>query len=204
MRRETPPDPPIPGEIPSPWGQRPDVTTLLVDWRRGDRAAYDALFPLIYDDLRLRARRALRGESSDHDLSTTALVHEAYLKLVDVERVDWQDRAHFLAVAATAMRRILVSQARRHKALKRGGRAVRLSLDEAAPIATERSEWMLTLDLALEKLGQNSERLATVVELRFFGGLTIEETAEVLGVAPSTVQLDWTKAKAWLYRELAA
>jgi RNA polymerase sigma factor (TIGR02999 family) len=204
MRRETPPDPPIPGEIPHGQGPTPDVTTLLVDWRRGDRGAYDALFPLVYDDLMLRARRALRGESPDHDLSTTALVHEAYLKLVDVERVDWQDRAHFLAVAATAMRRILVSQARRHKALKRGGPAVRLSLDEAAPIATERSEWMLALDLALEKLGHNSERLATVVELRFFGGLTIEETAEVLGVAPSTVQLDWTKAKAWLYRELAA
>ena len=180
------------------------MTTLLVDWRRGDRAAYDALFPLIYDDLRLRARRALRGESSDHDLSTTALVHEAYLKLVDVERVDWQDRAHFLAVAATAMRRILVSQARRHKALKRGGLAVRLSLEEAPPIAAERSDWMLALDMALEKLGQNSERLAQIVELRFFGGLTIEETAEVLGVATSTVQLDWQKAKAWLYRELAA
>jgi RNA polymerase sigma factor (TIGR02999 family) len=184
---------------------RPDVTTLLVDWRRGDRAAYDALFPLVYEELRLRARRALRGEFSDHDLATTALVHEAYLKLVDVERVDWQDRAHFLAVAATAMRRILVSQARRHKALKRGGRApIRLSLDEAPPVSVERSEWMLALDLALEKLAKTSERLARLVELRFFGGLTIEETAEVLGQAPSTVQLDWQKAKAWLYRELAS
>lgn len=204
MRRRAGPEYPIPPEHPPGGGPGPDVTTLLVDWRRGDRAAYDALFPLVYDDLRLRARRAMRGESPGHDLSTTALVHEAYMKLVDVERVEWQDRAHFLAVAATAMRRILVSQARRHKALKRGGSAVKLSLEEAPPIAGERSEWMLSLDLALEKLGRNSERLATVVELRFFGGLTIEETAEVLGVAPSTVQLDWQKAKAWLYRELAA
>ncbi len=204
MKRKNEPVPPIPARLPPDEGAGPDVTTLLVDWRRGDRAAYDALFPLIYDDLRLRARRALRGESPGHDLSTTGLVHEAYLKLVEVERVDWQDRAHFLAVAATAMRRILVSQARRHKAQKRGGPVAPLSLDEAPPIATERSDWMLALDLALEKLASNSERLATLVELRFFGGLTIEETAEVLGVAPSTVQLDWQKARAWLYRELAA
>lgn len=204
MRRRNEPDPPIPPGNSPDEGSGPDVTTLLVDWRRGDRAAYDALFPLVYEDLRQRARRALKGESPGHDLSTTGLVHEAYLKLVDVERVQWQDRAHFLAVAATAMRRILVSQARRHKAQKRGGPAVRVSLDEAPPIAAERSDWMLSLDLALEKLAGNSERLATLVELRFFGGLTIEETAEVMGVATSTVQLDWQKAKAWLYRELAA
>ena len=203
MRRETRPDSPIRGEDAEPQGLGPDVTTLLVDWRRGDRAAYDALFPLVYDELHLRARRALRAESTD-ELSATALVHEAYLKLVDIDRIDWQDRAHFLAVAATAMRRILVSQARHHNALKRGGPAVHVSLDDAPTIAVERSEWMLALDLALEKLARRSERLAKIVELRFFGGLTIEETASVLDVATSTVQLDWQKAKAWLYRELAA
>jgi RNA polymerase sigma factor (TIGR02999 family) len=135
-------------------------------------------------------------------LSSTALVHEAYLQLVDIERVDFHDRTHFLAVAATAMRRILVDSARRHRAAKRGGGAGTLSLDNVAIVSLQSSEEILVLDGALEKLGRETQRLARIVELRFFGGLTIEETAGALGVAPSTVQLDWQKAKAWLYREL--
>jgi RNA polymerase sigma factor (TIGR02999 family) len=179
-----------------------DVTTLLLDARHGRRAALNDLFPLVYEELRRRAHAYLRDERTEHTLSTTALVHEAYLQLVDITRVDFQDRAHFLAVAATAMRRILVDSARRHRAAKRGGGADTLSLDEVATISLERSEEILVLDGALEKLAGHTQRLAHIVELRFFGGLTIEETAGALGVAPSTVQLDWQKAKAWLYREL--
>jgi len=181
-----------------------EATVLLAAWRRGDRSAYDALFALVYDDLRLRAHRALRGEADRHDLSTAALVNESYLKLLDIEQVDWQNRAHFLAVAATAMRRTLVSYARTYKASKRGGGRIRLSLDEAPPLAAERSEWIIALDEAMERLAKQSPRLARTVELRFFGGLTIEETATALDVGPTTVKLDWQKAKAWLYRELAA
>ncbi len=179
-----------------------EITELLVEWRRGDRGAFDALFPLVYEEMRRRAHAYLLGERDDHTLSTTALVHEAYLKLVDIERIDWQDRAHFLAMAARAMRRILVSHARRHATAKRGGGAIKLSLDEAPPLSTRRSEQMVALDEALERLAAMDERMCQVVELRFFGGLTIEEAAAALDVAPSTVKLDWQKARAWLYREL--
>ena len=180
-----------------------DITTLLIEWRGGNQKALDGLFPLVREELRRRAHRYLQQERSGHTLSTTALVHEAYLRLVDIEQVQWQDRAHFLAVAAQAMRRILVDYARKHKAGKRGGdHRVRLALDEAPPLSHERSEEMLALDLALETLATLNPRLSRTVELRFFGGLTIHETAEVLGVAPSTVKLDWQKAKAWLHREL--
>lgn len=179
-----------------------EITELLVEWRRGNRGALDALFPLVYEEMRRRASGYLRGEREDHTLSTTALVHESYLKLVDIERVDWRDRAHFFAMAARAMRRILVSHARRHNAAKRGGGAVPLNLDEAPALSAGRSERMLALDEALERLSALDERMGRVVELRFFGGLTIDETAEALGVAPSTVKLDWQKARAWLYREL--
>jgi RNA polymerase sigma factor (TIGR02999 family) len=179
-----------------------EVTTLLLDARRGRREALDELFPLVYDELRRRAHAYLRDERTEHTLSTTALVHEAYLQLVDIERVEFHDRAHFLAVAATAMRRILVDSARRHRAAKRGGGAGTLSLDNVPTVSLQSSEEILVLDGALEKLGRETQRLARIVELRFFGGLTIEETAGALGVAPSTVQLDWQKAKAWLYREL--
>jgi RNA polymerase sigma factor (TIGR02999 family) len=179
-----------------------EVTTLLLEVRRGRREALDELFPLVYDELRRRAHAYLRDERTEHTLSTTALVHEAYLQLVDIDRVEFHDRAHFLAVAATAMRRILVDSARRHRAVKRGGGAGTLSLDNVPAVSVENSEEILVLDGALEKLSRETQRLARIVELRFFGGLTIEETAGALGVAPSTVQLDWQKAKAWLYREL--
>jgi RNA polymerase sigma factor (sigma-70 family) len=202
----------------------PDVTTLLVQWRHGDHAAFRALFARLYDDLHGRASAYLRGERRDHTLSTTDLVHESYLQLVDIRRIEWQDRAHFLAMASRAMRRVLVAHARRHRAAKRGGGATRVRLDEAAagvgaegPLAAraERREGpptpgadleaaeLLDLDLALDRLEAVSERLSRTVELRFFGGLSIDETATALGVAPSTVKLDWEKARAWLYRELA-
>lgn len=185
------------------------ATALLLDWRSGNRAALDELFPLVYADLRDRAHRCLRGEATGHTLSTTALVHETYIKLLDIERVSWNDRAHFLALAATAMRRVLVDHARRHQATKRGGGKTpeslhegALSLDNPPAVSIERAGQMLALDRALEKLGALNERLSRTVELRFFGGMTVEETAEALDVAPSTVKLDWQKARAWLYREL--
>jgi len=180
-----------------------DITELLVDWRHGDQDAFDALFPLVYEEMRRRAWAYLRLEKPEHTLSATALVHEAYLQLVDVDRVDWQDRAHFFAMAARSMRRILVSHARRHQAAKRGGGGDRLTLKEGMALAVRRSEEMLELDEALERLAGLDERMSQVVELRFFGGLTIDETAAVLTVAPSTVKLDWRKARAWLYRELS-
>jgi len=190
--------------------QTRDPTTLLTEWRDGNRAALDELFPLVYDDLRRRAHNYLGGEREGHTLTTTALVHETYLKLLDVTRVRWQDRAHFLALAATAMRRVLVEYARRHKALKRGGGQGALSLEpdspapgEALTLSADRADQMLALDRALGRLSALDERLSRTVELRFFGGMTVEETAEALDLAPSTVKLDWQKAKAWLYRELA-
>ena len=186
-----------------------DATTLLTEWRDGNRAALDELFPLVYEELRRRAHGYLRGEGDGHTLSTTALVHEAYLRLLDVTRMRWQDRSHFLALAATAMRRVLVDHARRHQAVKRGsGRTIEsldagaVELDAAATLSAERADQMLALDRALGKLSAEDARLGRVVELRFFGGMTVDETAEALDLAPSTVKLDWQKAKAWLYREL--
>ncbi len=183
-----------------------DATTLLIEWRSGSRDALDQLFPLVYEDLRARASRALRGERTEHTLTTTALVHETYLKLLDVTRVRVQDRAHFLALAATAMRRVLVDYARRHRAQKRGGGAIpeQLTFGEGGPVVSvDRAEQMLALDEALERLTGINPRYAQMVELRFFGGMTIEQTAEALDLAASTVKLDWQKAKDWLYRELA-
>ena len=180
-----------------------DLTRLLLDWSRGDKTALDRLMPLVYDELRALAERSLRHERSGHTLQGTALVHEAYLKLVDHRQVRWQDRAHFFAVAAQLMRRILVDHARRHGAAKRGSGEPRLPLDEAdAPAAPAPLGDWLALDRALERLGALHERQARTVELRFFGGLTIEETAEVLQVSPATVKNDWSLARGWLYREL--
>lgn len=189
--------------------QTHDPTTLLTEWRDGNRSALDQLFPLVYADLRERAHYYLGGEGEGHTLTTTGLVHETYLKLLDITRVRVQDRAHFLALAATAMRRVLVEYARRHRSLKRGAGQVpgelgdtSLLLDEAATLSAERADQMLALDAALERLGQLNPRLSATVEMRFFGGMTVEEVARALEIAESTVKLDWQKAKAWLYREL--
>jgi RNA polymerase sigma factor (TIGR02999 family) len=180
----------------------PDPTALLAQWRGGDRSALDQLFPLVYEELRAKAHRLLEGHNVGKTLSTTALVHESYLKLIRSEGLTWQDRAHFLALAARAMRMVLVSYARTQSAEKRGGGAVPLELKEELALSSERAGQMLALDEALERLAGLDERLSRTVELRFFGGLTIEEIAEAEGFAPSTVKLDWQKARAWLYREL--
>jgi RNA polymerase sigma-70 factor, ECF subfamily len=176
-------------------------TDLLLQIRSGDGDAMTRLFPLVYEELRRLAHWQLQGEREDHTLNTGALVHETYLKLVDQPRVHWQDRGHFLRVAAWAMRRILVDYARRHRALRRGGGLKPIALEEEAAVA-ERSDTLLALDEALERLASQNERLSRVVECRYFAGLTEEETAEALGVTPRTVQRDWAKARGWLLREL--
>lgn len=182
--------------------KRQDITGLLIAWRQGDGGALERLFPLIYDELRRIAHRQLSRERAGHTLSTTALVNEAYLKLVDETRVAWVDRTHFLAVAARVMRHILVDYARRHRAAKRGGGGQRVDLDDAMIAATERAETLLALDEALTRLAKLDERMSRVVECRFFGGLTDEETGDALGVDARTVRRDWVKAKGWLYQEL--
>ncbi|HEX8362334.1 MAG TPA: ECF-type sigma factor [Longimicrobium sp.] len=179
------------------------MTDLLVRAAAGDRAALDGAFPLVYDELRRLARRQLRREAEGHTLSSVALVHEAYLRLVDQTRGQWRDRAHFLAIAATAMRRILVDHARRHHAARRGGGAHRVPFEslDALP-AAERAGLLVELDEALSRLAALDERQARVVECRFFGGLTEEETAEALGISLRTARRDWAKARSWLYGEL--
>jgi RNA polymerase sigma factor (TIGR02999 family) len=179
------------------------VTQLLKQLKAGRRDAFDELWPCIYDELRRIAHRQRWGERDDHTLTTTALVHEAYLKLVDQRQMDWENRAHFLGVAARAMRRILVSCARGRHAAKRGGMRTRVALDEAFGLVEDsRVEEILGLDEALQRLEQINPRHANIVQCRFFGGLTIEETAEALGVAPITVTRDWRMARAWLRHEL--
>lgn len=182
---------------------KPSANDLFSAWRQGSRTALDALFAMVYDELRSRAHRLLESQPEGHTLSTTALVHESYLKLIRSENLTIQDRAHFLALAAHAMRLVLVSYARAHGAAKRGGGSIALELDPDFAAATQRADQVLALDAALERLARLNERLSRNVELRFFGGLTVEETAEALGVAQSTVKLDWQKARAWLYRELS-
>jgi len=179
-----------------------DIAGLLAAWRAGDAQAFDRLFPLVYDELRRIAHRQLGSERPDHTLDTTALVHEAYLKLVDQTRAQLTDRAHFFAVAARAMRRILVDYARRHRAAKRGGPQAPVSLDESMLLADQRADTLVALDEALTRLAEVEERLSRVVECRFFGGLTEEETAEALTVTARTVRRDWVKAKGWLYQAL--
>ena len=180
------------------------LTELLVDLRHGKLEALDELYVLVEDELRSRAHQYLLRERAGHTLSTTALVHETYLKLADLSQLDWQDRGHFYAVAATAMRRILISYARMHKSEKRWGGKIRLSLEDAPLVVQDRADELLAIDEALHGLHVLNPRLSQIVELRFFGGLTIEETAQVMNLAPSTVKLDWQKARAWLYRELQA
>lgn len=180
----------------------PDVTTLLLSWRRGDEQALVRLVPAVHEELRKIARRCLRGERAGHSLQATALVNEAYLRLVDVRQVNWQNRLHFLAMSARIMRRVLVDAARARAADKRGGDAVRVSLSEAVAKHDDVSEDVLALTDAVEALERIDPRKSRIVELRFFGGLTVDETATVLEVSPQTVMRDWTFAKAWLRREL--
>ena len=180
------------------------VTELLLELRGGGAEAVDRLYPLVYDELRRIAGRAFRRERSDHTLGTTGLVHEAYLRLADQTRLEYRDRVHFYAVAARAMRRILVDHARRHRAVKRGGGKVVIALDEAVLPVEDRAEALVALDEALHDLEELDPRLGQVVQCRFFGGLTEEETGEVLGVTARTVRRDWLKAKGWLYHRLSA
>jgi RNA polymerase sigma factor (TIGR02999 family) len=181
-----------------------EVTELLLSWRQGDTAALDRLIPFVYDELRRVARRHLRGESPGHALQATALVHEVYLRLVDVDRMTVTSRSHFFGVAATLMRQILVDHARRRHADKRGGRATMVSLDGVSPAALPPSVDVLALDQALGALSVIDDRQCRVVELRFFAGLNIDETAEALGVSPTTVEREWALAKAWLFRQLSS
>jgi RNA polymerase sigma factor (TIGR02999 family) len=180
------------------------LTDLLLRGRSSPAGDVEALLPLVYAELRDMADRQLRRENPGHTLSPTALVHEAYMRLVDQTRVQWQDRAHFFAVASLAMRRVLVDHARRHRAGRRGGGVRPLALDEVEIPIQERAEVLVALDEALHRLHAVDERLARVVELRFFGGLTEPEAAEVLGVTERTVRRDWVKARAWLLREMEA
>ena len=179
------------------------VTQLLIDWSNGDKAAVDKLIPLVYDELRRLARYYMRRERAGATLQTTALVNEAYMRLVDRKNVQWQNRAHFFAIAAQLMRRILIDRARKRYNSKRGGDVRKVSLDQAAIVSTGRSSDLVALDEALTDLEAIDQRKSKVVELRFFGGLNIEETAEVMSISPATVQREWSMAKAWLYREIS-
>jgi RNA polymerase sigma factor (TIGR02999 family) len=179
-----------------------DVTQLLIDWGNGDQEAFAHLLPLVYDELCQIAARALRRERPEHTLQATALVHEAYVRLVDQGRVRWQSRAHFLGIAAQVMRRLLVDHARRHHAAKRGGRGRKVSLDDVLNVSEVRTADIVALDEALTGLAEVDAPQSRIVELRFFGGLTTEEVAEVLGMSPATVKREWSLAKAWLYRAI--
>ena len=184
-------------------GESQDITGLLRQLSQGRREALDRLIPVVYHELRRIAHAQLRGERPGHTLNTTALVHEAYLKLVGVDRVEWRDRAHFFAAAAGAMRRILIDYARARKRVKRGGEdAVQVPLVEALEVAVERSEDLLALDEALTRLENQNQRQGRVVECRCFAGLSVEETAAALGISPATVKRDWDFSRAWLNREL--
>ena len=179
------------------------VTALLVRWSQGENAAREELVPLVYDELRRLARRVLLGQGRDHTLQSTALVHEAYLRLVGHDTVHWDDRIHFFAVAAQLMRRILVDHARKHLAAKRGGDQVTLSLEEHLAPAKSRPLNVIALDDALNELSRMNPQQSRIVEMRFFAGLSIEETAQAMGISSATVKRDWAVARAWLYRELA-
>jgi RNA polymerase sigma factor (TIGR02999 family) len=181
-----------------------EVTQLLQDWGRGDRESLEKLVPLIYSELRRIAHNCLYRERPGHTLQTTALVHEAYLKLIDQKDTRWQNRAHFFAIAAQAMRRILVDNARRHTAIKRGGTAENLPLDEAARVSLEPDPILLPLNEALNELAEIDPQQSQIVELRYFGGLTIEETAEVMKLSQDKVKVEWSMARAWLRQELSS
>lgn len=183
---------------------QPEVTELLLAFSDGERDAMDDLMPIVYSQMRQMAHNQLRRERRDHTLNTTALVHEAFLKLVDQNRVQWQNRNHFFAIAAQAMRRILVNYAKMRQRKKRGGDAAKVSFDEQQVLPQARPEELIALDEALTRLEAVDERRARIVECRYFAGFSIDETAEILGVSARTVKRDWTLARAWLYREIAA
>jgi RNA polymerase sigma factor (TIGR02999 family) len=180
------------------------VTELLVRWRGGDREALEALMPLVYDELRRLAHHYLQRERNDHTLQSTALVHEAYLRLAGQNAPQWQNRAHFFGIAARVMRQILVEYARAHSAAKRGGtNACKITLDDALDLQQQRTDVdIIALDGALDRLSELDPQQSRIVELRFFTGLTIEDTSEVMGISPATVKRDWTSARAWLHREM--
>jgi len=179
-----------------------DISTLLRAWSDGDQSALQGLTPIVYDELRRLAHRYMDCERPGHILQTTALVNEAYMRLVDYKRMHWQNRAHFFAVSAQVMRRILVDHARSHN-VKRGAGVPHVSLEEVAVVSRDRTEDLVALDDAMNALARLDPRKAQIIEMRFFGGLSLEETAEVLKVSPATVRRDWSIAKFWLYRELA-
>lgn len=178
-----------------------DISNLLRAWSGGDQNAFNALTPVVYEELRRRAHYYMDRERPDHTLQTTALVNEAYMRLADYKRMQWQDRAHFFAVAAQVMRRILVDHARGHN-IKRGAGVPHVSLDDVAIVSGDRSAGLIALDDAMNALARLDPRKVHIIEMRFFGGLSIEETAEVLKVSPATVRRDWSIARFWLYREL--
>lgn len=182
----------------------PQVTQLLVAWGKGDELARDQLMALVYEELHRLAHRYMKRESPGHTLQTSALVNEAFVRLVDFKNVRWQNRAHFFGISAQMMRRILVDYARKRNYAKRGGGAQQISLDEGLTVSQGRSAEVVHVHEALEQLAEFDPRKSQIVELRFFGGLSIEETAEVLGVSPGTVMRDWTLAKAWLRREISS
>jgi RNA polymerase sigma factor (TIGR02999 family) len=192
MQRATPPGHPA----------ADDVSTLLRAWSEGDQRALERLTPIVYDELHRLARRFMKRERPGHSLQTTALVNEAYMRLVDYKRMQWQNRAHFFAVSGQLMRRILVDHARRHN-LKRGDGVPHVPLEEAAIVGSGRTRDLVVLDEAMNALARLDPRKVQVVEMRFFGGLSVDETAEVLKVSPVTVMRDWSTAKAWLYREIS-
>jgi RNA polymerase sigma factor (TIGR02999 family) len=179
------------------------VTELLVRWREGDREAMESLMPLVYSELRRLAHYYLQRERSDHTLQSTALVHEAYLRLTGQNPPQWQNRAHFFGIAAHVMRQILVEYARGHAAEKRGGGACKLALDDALELPGKVDVDLIALDGALERLTELDAQQSRIIELRFFAGLTIEDTSEVMGISPATVKRDWRSARAWLHREIA-
>jgi len=180
----------------------PDVTALLMELTNGNREAASELMPIVYDELRKLAGRYMRRERTDHTLQATALVHEAYLKLVQQQEANWQSRAHFFGIAAQVMRHILIDHARGHTSEKRGGGKRPVPLEEALIFTPEKSLELLRLDESLQRLAELDPRQGRVVELRFFGGLTVEETADVLGVSPKTVKREWSMAKAWLHGDM--
>ncbi len=179
-----------------------EITQLLAEWSDGNQTALDKLYPLVYDELHKMARRYMGRERRGHTLQTTALINEAYVRLVDQKNVHWQNRSHFFAISAQIMRRILIDHARREHYAKRGGGAQKISLDEVAIVAVERASSLILLDEALTRLGEIDSRRSQVVELRYFGGLNNEEIAGVLKISENTVTRDWNMARAWLYQEL--